>query len=94
MIQAGDPTGTSCGLLLLLSVYRSEPNFSASCGLVQDYGMQLLAALSACDMQALARVERAYMAANLRMRLIAPCITLVLEFSAWPMQVPIQTEAR
>ena len=38
MIQAGDPTGISCGLLLLSSVFPEVlfPKFSASCGLVQE----------------------------------------------------------
>ena len=51
-------------------------------------------AMNTCGMQALAKVERAYMAANSRTKLIALCIILVLESSAWPMQVQIQTEAR
>lgn len=58
------------------------------------HSVQLFAAMSAYGMQALAKVEKAYMAASSRMRLIVPCIILVLESSAWPTQVPIQMEVR
>lgn len=83
MIQAGDPTGVNscqrcCSMLcakresiILISVVLLCTNFIA---------LVLQAHPKYIRSQVLAKVEKAYTVANLRMRLTAACITQVLGF--------------